>query len=227
MLTRVWVESSRPKEELEKFVVGAGFRLDEKEPEMVITYGGDGSILHAETKYPGIPKLPIRESRISARCETYSLDQLPKILHKLGEGRFKTYELAKVEAYFKGRSLIGLNEVQIHAKVPTHSIRFSFEMNKHKVGEVIGDGIIAATPLGSTAYFRSAGGKPFRKGIKLLFNNTWPRHKPADLVSVAVIRILRNRAWLAADNNEDMIELKPEDSVEIRKCESRAIFVKI
>jgi len=38
---KVWVESSRPKEELEKLVMDAGFKLDEREPEIVITYGGE------------------------------------------------------------------------------------------------------------------------------------------------------------------------------------------
>ena len=228
MLTRVWVESSRPKDELEKLVRDAGFKLDEKEPEVVITYGGDGSILHAEAKYPGIPKLPIRENTISSKCESYSIGQIPKILAKLSEGKYKTYEQTKVEAYFGGRSLIGLNEVQIHTKVPTHAIRFSFEMGKIKIGELIGDGLVAATPHGSTAYYRSMGGKPFGKGIRIAFNNTWPRRKPVELKGgVAIVKLLRDNAWLAADNNPEMASLKPGDTVEIRQCESRAVFVKV
>jgi len=228
MITRIWVESSRPKEELEKLVTGAGFRLDEKDPEMVITYGGDGSILHAEAKYPGIPKLPIRESSIRAKCETYAVDQIPKMLARLSEGKYKTYEQGKVEAVAKGQTLLGLNEVQIHTKVPTQAVRFSFEMDGKKVDEIIGDGLIAATPHGSTAYYRSIGGKPFGKGIRIAFNNVWPRRKPVELKGgVAVVKILRDNAWLAADNNPEMISLKPGDAVEIRQCESKAIFVKI
>jgi NAD+ kinase len=227
MITRLWVESSRDKSELEKYVTGAGFKLDDKEPEMVITYGGDGSILQGEMKYPGIPKLPIRENRIYARCETYSIDQIPKILHKLGEGKYKTYEQTKVEACSKGRALIGLNEVQIHTKLPTHAVRFSIEANGKKTGELVGDGLVAATPHGSTAYFRSVGGKPFGKGIRIAFNNVWPGQKPVELSGVAIVRILRDRAWLTADNNQDIVELKAEDSVEIRQCESKAIFVKV
>jgi len=247
MLTRVWVESSRPKGELEKLVTGAGFKLDEREPEIVITYGGDGSILHAEAKYPGIPKLPIRENIIRAKCETYAIDQIPKMLAKLSEGRYKTYEQGKVEARLVGHQpqaegeanskgnagrcrqrLIGLNEVQIHTRLPTHAIRFSFEMDGKKVDEIIGDGLIASTPHGSTAYFRSAGGKPFGKGIRIAFNNVWPRRKPVELKGgVAVVKILRDNAWLAADNNSEIISLKPGDAVEIRQCESRAVFVRI
>ncbi len=240
MLARVWVESSRDKAELEAFVKNAGFKLDEKEPEMVITYGGDGSILHAEAKYPGIPKLPIRENSISSKCESYSIDQIPKILARLSEGKFKTYEQAKVEARLVGRQssaggkleaggqrLIGLNEVQMRAKLPTHAIRFSLETGREKINEIIGDGIIAATPHGSTAYFRSAGGKPFKKGIRIAFNNVWPRRKPLELKGVAKITMLRDHAWLTADNGAEMLELRPGDVVETRQCESKAVFVKI
>jgi len=192
------------------------------------TYGGDGSILHAETKYPGIPKLPIRESSIRAKCETYSIGQIPKILARLSEGKYKTYEQGKVEAMAKGQRLLGLNEVQIHTKLPTQAVRFSFEMAGKKADELIGDGIIAATPHGSTAYYRSVGGKPFGKGIRIAFNNVWPRRKPVELKGgVAVVRILRDNAWLVADNNPDMLALKPGDSVEIRPCESKAVFVRI
>ncbi|MFA6724146.1 MAG: hypothetical protein WCS95_05695, partial [Lentisphaeria bacterium] len=39
-----------------------GFPLDivQEDPELVITHGGDGSLLGAERLYPGIPKCPIR-----------------------------------------------------------------------------------------------------------------------------------------------------------------------
>ena len=226
---RVWVESNRDKDELEKFVRDAGFKLDEKEPEVVITYGGDGSILHAEHKYPGVPKLPIRENTISAKCETYSVGEIPKILAKLSEGKFKVYEQSKVEATLRDRKLVGLNEVQIHTRLPTSAIRFSFESPKAKHGEVIVDGIIASTPHGSTAYYRSAGGKPFDKGgVRIAFNNVWPERKPADVNSgeSAKVTILRDRAWLAADNNPEMFDLKPNDVVEIRESEQKAKFVK-
>lgn len=227
MPRQVWVESSRDKAELEALVRGAGFKIDEKEPEIVMTYGGDGSILHAEEKYPGVPKLPIRESKLYAKCVSYAVDQIPKLLERLSEGKYKLVEEQKVEAVLKDQRLTGLNEVQIHTRLPTSAIRFSFETEKMSIPEIIGDGIVAAAPHGSTAYYRSIGGKPFSKGIRIGFNNAWPRRKPIELKGTAKIKLLREHAWLAADNNPNMLQLSPGDIVEISLSKETAKFVKI
>lgn len=221
------MESSRDKTELEALVRGAGFRIDEKGPEVVMSYGGDGSILRAEDKYPGVPKLVIRESYIRAKCFSYAIDQIPKLLEMLSDGRFKIEEKQKVEAVIKNQKLVGLNEVQIHARLPTSAIRFSFETERMSIPEIIGDGIVAATPHGSTAYYRSIGCKPFNKGIRIAFNNVWPRRKPIELKGTAKIKLLREHAWLAADNNPEMLQLNPGDIVEISLSKETAKFVKI
>ena len=44
-----------------------GFVLSSS-PELVFTYGGDGTILDAERKFPGVPIVPIQNSRICSRA---------------------------------------------------------------------------------------------------------------------------------------------------------------
>jgi NAD+ kinase len=43
-------------------------RLTEHEPDVVVCFGGDGTLLAAELHYPGLPKVPILNSRRGHRC---------------------------------------------------------------------------------------------------------------------------------------------------------------
>ena len=45
-----------------------GFALDRKKPEFVVSLGGDGTLLHAERLYPGVPKLLSRDSALCQKC---------------------------------------------------------------------------------------------------------------------------------------------------------------
>jgi NAD kinase len=226
MTKTIWIMSKSETSELGEMIKGAGMRLDEHAPDVVITYGGDGTLLASEARYPGIPKLPIRESKICAKCSNYSLDQIPKILPKVLDGRFKIEEKSKIEASIGEQRLVGLNEVQIHSKIPIQALRFSIEMGKTKVDEIIGDGLVAATPHGSTGYYRSIGYKPFDKGMRIGFNNIWPPMKPVELTEPVKIKIIRENGWLAADN-QNPIELRQGDIVEIRKSEQKARIIKV
>ena len=46
-----------------------------EEADLIIVYGGDGSLLGAERMYPGIPKYPIRDSETAPLCPLHSLEQ--------------------------------------------------------------------------------------------------------------------------------------------------------
>ena len=43
-----------------------GHDIDNNKPDFVITYGGDGTVLYAERRYPGIPKITILPTANSA-----------------------------------------------------------------------------------------------------------------------------------------------------------------
>ena len=44
------------------------FVIDTEHPEMVICYGGDGTLLFGEREYPGIPKILVRNSKVCFLC---------------------------------------------------------------------------------------------------------------------------------------------------------------
>ncbi len=222
---KIWIESRlADKAEMVNSIKNTGIKVDKRRPDFVITYGGDGTILKAEHRYPGIPKIPIRKSRVCSMCISYGSDNIRDILNRLKTGKYKLKKTNKVEAVFKSKTIVGLNEVQIHNKDPRKAVRFDLAIQGKKFPEVVGDGVVFATSYGSTAYYRSLGLSSFKTGIKIGFNNVYPRKKPITLNGVAEVKILREKALLIADN-EISLELKPGDVVKIKKSDQQAVFI--
>jgi hypothetical protein len=84
--------------------------------------------------------------------------------------------------------------------------------------EVIGDGIVVSTVLGSTGYFHSITRQDFKDGVGVAFNNVTEK-KDFLLAKNPVIKfkLLRNKAYLTSDNNSKKIILKENVEVIIRQ----------
>ena len=205
-----------------------GFEIVKKgKADFILVYGGDGSILYAEREYPSIPKLVFKTS-IRFRKFEYSPHQLKEILKKVGDGNFRIQEEMKLEATFKGKKLIALNEFQVRVSIPTRALRFSVYVNRQAFTNLIGDGVVVSTPFGSTGYYKSIGGKPFRKGIGIGFNNlhnTRVRPFVIDENLKVRIKVLREDAYLLYDNSEEFLRVRPNESLSIRKAKEKANFI--
>lgn len=223
---KVSVFSYYPADKVEAAIKKHGFELEKKKPDLIIAFGGDGTILTAEKEYPGIPKVAIKRSGICERCFEYRLKDIHSILEELKNREFETLSYSKVEAHLKGRKVIGLNEVQIQNKDPRKALRLRVETGDRKMDNIIGDGIVAATAFGSTAYYRAIGYKPFDKGVRIGFNNTYPRLDAIVLAPTdsARVEVLRETGYLAADNSE-LIEMGPGDVASIKESEKTAKFI--
>jgi NAD+ kinase len=149
-------------------------------------------------------------------------------LHRIMEGEYRIHEEMKLVAEMGGVRLVGLNEVQVHLKWPFSAVRFGISVDGIDFDGLVGDGVVVATPFGSTGYYLATGGKRFEKGIGVSFNNLHNRIVGSFVVSedsVVKLSIRRGPAWLLADNNENFVELKGGDSATVRKAEGVARFL--
>jgi NAD+ kinase len=226
-LKRVHVVFRRDPSEVRKVLATEGFELVDEDPDFVVCYGGDGTVLFGERVFPEVPKLIIKTSRVCREYD-YTLDELRDVLLKVRGGNYCLHKKMKLETEAKGRKLVGLNEIQIHPKLPTQAVRFSLSVDGKECKDLIGDGVIVATPFGSTAYYAATGGKRFKEGIGVSFNNLHGQREKSFVVSedsVVTVTVSRGPVWLLADNNEDFIELYAGDTVAIRKSGSTANFI--
>lgn len=186
---------------IEGLVKKHGFSLVEDRPDVIISYGGDGTLLHGEIHYPGIPKLPIRDSLFCHKCPAHQDEAL---LTKLKNHELHLQEYTKLETKYQNKTLLALNDFVIRNEQPIHAIRFRIDHTFY-----IGDGIVVATPFGSTAYFKSVTGKSFISGFGLAFNNTTEKESPIYLNTNGDInfQLARGKATLSFDNNPDVLQI--------------------
>lgn len=194
-----------------------GYNIVTENPELVVSYGGDGTLLKAEYKYPGIPKLYIKNTRVGKLANQLSNDE---VLEKFFRGQYTLEESFKLEAIVNGKKIIAANDLIIHNKDPRYAVRYHVEINKsHYIRDVIGDGVIVATPLGSRGYYRSITDSYFELGIGIAFNNSTEQADHIVLKTDVVIHveIVRGPAMCYADNQDEEILLNEGDVVEVKK----------
>ena len=224
------VSFEEDRDKVGDIISSSGFRLVEHAPDFVVCYGGDGTVLYSERVYPGVPKICIRKKLGCKTCH-YSPEQLPDILEKVEKNEYHLVEELKLRLEYRSVFKQALNEIQLHNKNPAKAIRFSLEIkNKRAVNynDLIGDGVVIATPFGSTAYYYSVGGRPFEKGIGVAFNNLHnKRIKPLiiDENSTIVVKVIREEGYIIIDNDEDFIEVGEEDEFIVKRSKDTAKFV--
>ena len=87
-----------------------------------------------------------------------SVDNFETTITDILSGNYKIEERNLVSAQFDDNHLYGLNEVVIHSGAYAQLMRYRLSVNNKVVYEQRSDGLIVATPTGSTAYSLSAGG---------------------------------------------------------------------
>jgi NAD+ kinase len=136
--------------------VGIGRHCD-----MIVSMGGDGTILFTARQYAEfeIPILGINLGRLGFLAETYKEDTVRRIR----EGRFLVQDRMRIVAsVLEGedtiQSLSALNDVVVHGAGFTRMVTVRTAVDSRLLRDYRADGVIIATPTGSTAYSLSAGG---------------------------------------------------------------------
>lgn len=132
-----------------------------RQADQIITVGGDGTLLRASAdclKY-GKPVLGINLGRVGflATCE---VSELPRKLSLLVEGNFaiEPRRLLRAEVTAHGWIQTAMNDIVLFGNSRLHPMDYTIYCDGAFVARYRSDGVIAATPTGSTAYSLSAGG---------------------------------------------------------------------
>ncbi len=142
--------------------------------ECIMTIGGDGTLLHA---VKGLNQVNcvfvgLNKGNMGFLAEI-SMDDMEESLKKLLDGDFKEEERMMLKATLvrdgkEIQSVDVLNDVVLHRGAEISVSNYIVHVNGELLNRYTGDGIIVATPTGSTAYNYSAGGPLARPDSHLM-----------------------------------------------------------
>ena len=127
--------------------------------DLIIVFGGDGTLLGSARRYLkfNIPILGINMGTVGFLTDI-KIEDFESVIKDIIYGNCKIEERNLVSATFNNTTVYGLNEIVIHSGAYTQLMRYRLSVNEKVVYEQRSDGLIIATPTGSTAYALSAGG---------------------------------------------------------------------
>lgn len=218
-----------------------GADMDELgELDVLLILGGDGALLNAArlTAGLGVPILGVNMGHLGFLTELEAKDTF-SALDRLLAGRFSVEERMFVDAelYRGGRQIVryrALNDVVVTRGTFARIIRLSTYVDDQHVVDYMADGIIVATPTGSTAYSLSAGGPIVEPLLEcILITPICPHTLAARSVVVrseALLRLeveaMHEDVMLTIDGQLGF-RLKSADELCIRKSDVSARFVKL
>jgi NAD+ kinase len=226
-------ESEKLRPSVEKHT---GLNLVTKDPETVVCFGGDGTLLAAERLWPGVPKVPLRNSRRGVRC----IGAPPEgVIAQLAAGRLVPHVQLKLACHLDfanskrpAQQLVALNEVSGHMGRVTSSLRYRVWFDGRAYGsapdhEIIGDGFVVCSPFGSTAYFNQITRGVFWQGIGVAFKytNEQTTHVIVPEDTAVRVQITRGPAMIAHDSAPEILDADSGDVLTIRRAQETAVLL--
>lgn len=213
--------------DLEQEVASHGnLEIVEDHADVIISYGGDGTLLAAELNWPGVPKVPILNSNRGHRCIPHPSGD---VIAHLAAGQLVEQHYTKLECAIQRADqaepschVTALNEINVHMGRINSAVRFKVWINEAPLDggvEILGDGFLMCTPFGSTAYFNKITRCIFWEGIGLAWNaaNQYTTHLVVPETTVVRVVITRGPATLAFDSSDEYFELEEGDSLLARR----------
>lgn len=198
--------------------------------ELVVVVGGDGTILRGAelAREQSTPLLGINVGRVGflAEAEQHDLD---RVAQHIVDRRYTVESRVAVEAdvVFDGvvaHRLWALNEIAVEKASPARMIEVGVEVDHRRLSRWGCDGVVCATPTGSTAYAFSAGGPVVWPDVDALLLVPLSAHAlfarplviaPSSVISIDVLK-MSAAAVLSADGRRS-VELPPGAQVSVRR----------
>jgi len=131
----------------------------EKLVEMVISFGGDGTLLSVAHLLIGtdIPIMGVNVGRLGFLAE-FPVSAMEDTIMEVIKGDYRIVDRSTMVVTVNGKKHYALNEVLIERSAAAKMIAVRAYVNEHHVADYRADGVIVTTPTGSTAYSLAAGG---------------------------------------------------------------------
>jgi len=207
---------------------------DKTPPDIVVGVGGDGTMLGAVRRSLiwDVPVIGFNLGTLGFLAEAEPPDLEPTV-RRLIAGDYDIDERTTVAATVGGVTELGVNDVVVEKIDSTRLVSLDVVIDGESFVTFQADGLIVATPTGSTAYSFSAGGPLVDHRVGALVMTSVATHSLFDralvLPDTATIEVTVTRDRLVRVNVDktDLGQLGDKETVTIRKGDRPARFVSL
>jgi len=229
------IKKFRDKFNLRDITIFSSFDIEKQDlrtVDLLVVLGGDGTLLGIARSLNESFNAPILGINIGNLGFLSSVDisDIDHALDKLEQGKFKIVDRmmlkCTVESNENKEEIKALNDVVLARGTLSRMVRFKIFVDGKIYSTFKGDGLIMATPTGSTAYSFSAGGPVVHPDLELItITPICPHTKSMQTIvlkSDSIIEIYADysdeEVYLTVDGQK-AVKVKHETSVEVRKNE--------
>lgn len=218
-----------------------GRDCSEAELEVAIVLGGDGSILKAAelVRDANVPIIGVNLGHVGFLAEG-ERDELSEIITRLARREYEVTErmaldVVVLEAGQPVYRTWALNEATVEKSARERMLEVVLEVEEHPLSSFGCDGVVIATPTGSTAYAFSAGGPVVWPSVEAILMVPLSAHalfarplvvNPESMLAVEVLRRSAGSGVLWCDGRRTF-ELSPGARVEVRKSTQPVRIVRL
>ena len=208
----------------------------------VITLGGDGTLIQAARDLAGrhIPMVGVNLGHVGYLTQIGKKENIEELLEALLTDQYQLEHrmMLKGSIFCQGREAerdLALNEIVITRRENLRVLRFRIYVNGEYLSEYKADGMIAATPTGSTAYNLSAGGPIVAPGASMTILTPICPHA---LNGRSIVLPAEDRIEIEAMGNDDSgqvavfdgditFSMRVGDRIRIERSDVETILVKL
>lgn len=204
--------------------------LSRARADLIVLFGGDGSILSVARRLAGnsIPVVGVNTGRLGFLAEVQLADVRASI-ERLVKAPLRTSDRMMFEVEVSGasgrRTLLALNDAVIARGSVSRMVHLRLAVGKVPFTLVSGDGLIVATPSGSTAHSMAAGGPIVDPTLEAMIVTPICPHslsmRPIVLPARQGIRIdleRRNGDVMLTVDGQEVLPVADGDSVTVRRA---------
>jgi NAD+ kinase len=135
--------------------------------DVAVVFGGDGTILTALRSTAGA-RAPVFAFNYGAIgfLSTVERDELDAGIERVLDGHYDVLPMPALEMDIGGQRVIGVNDISFQRKANSRVARLEYSVGAEELGLVRCDGLVAATPVGSTGYNLANGGPVLAWGVE-------------------------------------------------------------
>jgi NAD+ kinase len=203
--------------------------------DLVVVLGGDGTILGALRRYAGtgVPVFSVNFGQIGFLA-TVEPEGCDVAFERAFRREFDLLRLPAITLQAPAGIQAGINDVAIHRKIGERVAMLAYSLEDQEVGSVRCDGLVVATPAGSTGYNLANGGPVMAWGVRGFVVSFIAPHsltaRPLVAGPADTLEIHNQSKYEAVDISVDgrpAGELGPGESLQCRFLEEAALLAQV